>query len=72
MMPKWRKATWAIAIWTGIHAVFLAVIVVVIVVTPRGTPGSEDIVLVPFFMTFEWILGMLVLGPIWLVSRPKG
>jgi hypothetical protein len=68
-MPKWRKTTWAIAIWTAIIAFGMLMAVVVMITKPQEEWGGIDMMLL--LGPVNWVVVMLVLGPIWLLSRPK-
>lgn len=76
-MPRWRKATWALLIWT-----VLAVLWIVVGAGAAGdmpAAGSEAEAagraigagIGITFIIIIWFLGFIVLGLIWLMSRPK-
>ena len=68
-MPKWRKATWAIAVWTGFTALIIFVMTVTMIVKPPDQRVGADLVL--WMAPAEWLFGMMILYPIWFFSRPK-
>ena len=75
-MPRWRKATWAIVIWTVLAAIWLFA---GIGAAGDMTAGSDAEAagqaigagLGITFIIFIWFFGFIVLGLIWLMSRPK-
>lgn len=80
-MPKWRKATWALVIWTVLMGIWLVAGIGNVSNNCAGQTGSAletcqaataigggigaGIIVV------IWFIGFLVLGLIWLMSRPK-
>jgi hypothetical protein len=67
-LPKWRKATWAIAIWTAIFALVMVPLIVGLITQPQENQRLAGVAL---SLPVQWTIGMLVLGSIWLLSRPK-
>jgi len=79
-MPKWRKATWAIVLWTT-----LAVILIAAGIANTSVPANcrvldqstcqtaQNVVtgIGVSIIIFVWFLGFIVFGLIWLMSRPK-
>jgi hypothetical protein len=56
-MPKWRKATWALVIWNALIMVWaVAAIVANLAVN---------------FQLAVWLVGSIVLGLVWLMSRSR-
>jgi hypothetical protein len=55
MSPRWRKATWAIIIWTGL--------------VPAGAGGWAGDPLTLVFAV--WLVGFVVLSIWWFASRPQ-
>jgi hypothetical protein len=68
---RWRKATWAIIIWTAVMAYVLLV----------GLPNTQSesaekygafyFILIGLVLLFWWFFGLLILAVVWLISRPK-
>jgi hypothetical protein len=80
-MPKWRKATWALVIWTGLMALWIISGIAGVSNNCAGLSG-DDLELCQAgtaigggigitFIFFIWFLGFVILGIIWLMSRPK-
>lgn len=76
-MPRWRKATWAIVIWTLLTVIWIATGVGAV---GNAAPAGSDAEaagraigagLGVTFIIIVWFLGFIVLGLIWLMSRPK-
>lgn len=76
-MPKWRKATWALVIWTGLAILWVATgINAVNDLAPAGSDAEETgraigAGLGVTAILMVWFLGFIVLGLVWLMSRPK-
>lgn len=80
-MPKWRKATWALVIWTVLMAIWIGSGIAATSGggTDCGTLDQETcdaafgvgagIGLTALF--FLWFIGFIILGLVWLMSRPK-
>jgi hypothetical protein len=80
-MPRWRKATWALVVWTILMALWIGG---GIAATGSG-PGdcgtlSQDACEAAYglgagigvtALFFLWFIGFLILGLVWLMSRPK-
>jgi hypothetical protein len=76
-MPRWRKATWAILIWTVLAALWIAAGIGAVGDMPAAGGASEEAAravgagIGVTFIIIIWFLGFIVLGLIWLMSRPK-
>lgn len=75
-MPRWRKATWAILIWTGLAVLWIWAGASAAGEVPVGSDAEEagraiGTGIGVTFIIFIWFLGFIVLGLIWLMSRPK-
>lgn len=79
-LPKWRKATWALAIWNVLIVLWIVAGAnaagnascdptltadLCDAATTIGTGIGVTIILV------IWFIGFIILGLIWLMSRPK-
>ena len=58
-LPHWRKATWALAIFTALMGVWI--------VTGTAIGGGIGVT----FIVILWFIGFVVLGVVWLMSQPK-
>lgn len=79
-LPRWRKATWALAIWVALIAVWIITGVMGASGTSCGPSLSKDLcdsataigtgigVTIVLVIGF---LGFVVLSLVWLMSRPK-
>jgi len=56
-LPHWRKATWALAIFTALMGSW------------AGTAIGGGIAIT--FIAILWFVGFIVLGLVWLMSRPE-
>lgn len=80
-MPRWRKATWALVIWTALIALWISTGIGAVSESCTGQSGQalENCRAATAigggigvtFILFIWFLGFIVLGLIWLMSRPK-
>jgi len=75
-MPKWRKATWGLVIWTGLCVLWLisGLANVSQITTSNeyeaaGAAIGTGIGVTVIFMF--WFCGFVVGSLIWLMSRPK-
>lgn len=81
-MPKWRKATWAMAIWNVLILLWLATATGG--VGPFSCAGESGAALAVCeagvdiglslgvsFVVIVWLIGVLAFGLVWLMSRPK-
>ena len=75
-MPKWRKATWGLVIWSGLCVLWLVSgLANVSQITtsneyePAGAAIGTGIGVTLIFMV--WFFGFVVGSLIWLMSRPK-
>lgn len=82
MLPKWRKATWALAIWNALMIVWLATASGGI--GPFSCAGETGAALAVCeagvniglslglsFVLIVWLIGFIAFALIWLTSRPK-
>ena len=82
MLPGWRKATWALAIWNVLMILWLATAIGG--VGPLSCTGETGAALTVCqagvnigltfglgFVLIVWLIGFTALGLIWLMSRPK-
>lgn len=80
-MPRWRKATWAIVLFSALMLIWIVVGVSSVSDNCAGMSG-QDLVncqaataigggIGVTFLVIVWFLGFIVLGLIWLMSRPK-
>lgn len=80
-MPRWRKATWALAVWTVLMAVWIGSGIVAVSDRCDGLRGTSLETCqaataiggglgVSVLITL-WFIGFVVLGLVWLMSRPK-
>jgi hypothetical protein len=76
-MPRWRKATWAIVVWTILMAVWVvAGAGAASDLPPAGSEAEQagraiGAGLGITLIIIIWFIGFIVLGLIWLMSRPK-
>jgi hypothetical protein len=76
-MPRWRKATWALVIWTVLIVIWMVSAGGAIGdMAPAGSEAEEAGRAIGAgigftFILMIWFLGFIVLGLIWLMSRPK-
>lgn len=80
-MPRWRKATWALVIWTVLIVLWIFAGTSAVGENCTGESGSAleacragtaiGAGLGVTFIIIIWFLGFIVLGLIWLMSRPK-
>lgn len=76
-LPRWRKATWALVIWTGL--MLLWVVTGVSAVGNMSPAGSQveqagravGAGIGVTFIVLIWFVGFIVLALVWLMSRPK-
>lgn len=70
-LVRWRKATWAIVIWTALMACWL----LFGVLNPEGESAEKYgvfyVMAVGVGIFFIWLFGVLILTIVWLLSRPK-
>jgi len=80
-MPRWRKATWAILLFSGLMLVWIIGGVGAVSDNCAGKTGSAleacqagtaigGGIAVTFIIVI-WFIGFVVLGLIWMMSRPK-
>ena len=67
---RWRKATWALIIWTALMAAWLFYAL--------ANPATSEERYVPFVIVFTavalilcWFVGLVILALVWFMSRPK-
>jgi hypothetical protein len=80
-MPRWRKATWAIVIWTVLMGIWVVGGVGSVGNNCPGMTGSQLAAcqagtaigggIAVTFIFFIWFLGFVILSIIWFMSRPK-
>lgn len=75
-MPRWRKATWALVIWTALIVLWIGTGLGSVGDLPAGSEAEEagraiGAGIGVTFILILWFLGFIVLGLIWLMSRPK-
>jgi hypothetical protein len=70
-LVRWRKATWAIIIWTALCAFWLYDSVLNTQAESAERYGLFYFLIVGFSILFIWFVGLLVLTIVWLLSRPK-
>lgn len=80
-MPKWRKATWALLIWNVLMVIWVVGGVGAVGDNCAGETGDALVAcqagtaigagLGVTMIIFIWFIGFIVLGLIWLMSRPK-
>lgn len=82
MLPKWRKATWAFAIWNIFTMLWLAT--ALDGVSDASCAGESGAALAVCnagvniglslglsFVLIVWVVGLIAFGLIWLASRPR-
>jgi RNA polymerase subunit RPABC4/transcription elongation factor Spt4 len=79
-LPHWRKATWAVVIWTILMAVWIAAGASSASNNCAGKTGSDLSAcqagtaigggIAVTFLVLLWFIGFVVLSLIWLMSRP--
>ena len=80
-MPRWRKATWAVVLWTALFAVWIVAGVGNTGGNCAGMTGDELAAcqagtaigagLGVSFLIMLWFIGFIVLAVIWFASRPN-
>jgi hypothetical protein len=80
-MPRWRKATWALLIWTALMGIWIAAGIGAVsnscdTLAGQALETCQAGVAVGgglgvTFIIIIWFIGFIVLGLIWLMSRPK-
>ena len=80
-LPHWRKATWAIVLWTGLAILWVAAGANAASSLPSdcGTLDQATCEAAAAVGTgigvgiifFVWFLGFIILGIIWFMSRPR-
>lgn len=81
-MPKWRKATWTLAIWNVLMVLWLATAIggvgpfscadetgAALAVCEAGV--SIGLRFGTSFVLIVWFIGFIVFGLTWLMSRPQ-
>lgn len=62
-LPDWRKATWALAIFSALMGIW------VVTAIPAGIAVGGGIAIT--FIVLLWFVGFIVLGFAWLMSRSQ-
>jgi hypothetical protein len=80
-MPRWRKATWALVIFSVLMLIWIATGIGAVSNECGGLTGTELETcqaataigggIGVTFLVVVWFIGFIVLGLIWLMSRPK-
>jgi hypothetical protein len=80
-MPRWRKATWALLIWNVLMVIWIVGGVGAVGDNCAGETGDAlelcqgatavGAGIGVTFLIVIWFIGFIVLGLIWLMSRPK-
>ena len=79
-MAQWRKATWALVIWTVFMVLWLASTLRSEFNCDRETGAARAVCdagaaigmsLGPSLVGAVWFIGFIAIGLIWLASRPK-
>lgn len=80
-MPRWRKATWAIFLFSALMLIWVISGVGAVSDNCAGLTGQELETcqagtaigggIAVTFLIIIWFIGFVVLGLIWLMSRPK-
>lgn len=82
-MPRWRKATWALVIWSVLMGIWVVTAIGAVSSLENCAGQTGDALaaceagtaigggLGVTFILFIAFLGFVVLGLIWLMSRPK-
>ena len=81
-MPKWRKATWALAIWNVLMILWLATAIggvgplscadesgAALAVCEAGVNIGRNLGL--SFVLIVWLIGFVAFGLVWMSSRPR-
>ena len=68
---RWRKATWAIVIWTALCSYWLLDSLLIDPPPAVERYGVFTLALTALALLFIWSVGLLVLTIIWRLSRPK-
>jgi hypothetical protein len=80
-LPHWRKATWALAIFTALMGIWVVTGIAgvsnncasevgqALQACQAGTAIGGGIAVT--FILIVWFIGFIVLGLVWLMSRPK-
>lgn len=80
-MPKWRKATWALVLWNVLMLIWIASGISASTDNCSGLTGTDLTAcqagtaigagIGVTALILLWFLGFVVLGLVWLMSRPK-
>jgi hypothetical protein len=80
-MPRWRKATWAIVLFSALMLVWIVAGVGAVSNNCAGKTGDALVAcqagtaigggIGVTILVVIWFIGFIVLGLIWLMSRPK-
>jgi hypothetical protein len=69
---RWRKATWALALWTALMALWLGLGIVNVADEPREPGMGLSLGYLAGFgiIILIWFVGFVALSLVWLMSRP--
>jgi len=75
-MPHWRKTSWAIAVWTGLIALWAISALVSVSGIEATSEAAQTGVAVGTtigltFVAIVWLLGLVPLALLWFGTRPR-
>lgn len=81
-LPHWRKATWALVIWTTVFVIWIVAGIASVPVPTVADCGVLDqqtcqaatnigAGIGVTFLLIVWFIGFLILSLIWFMSRPR-
>lgn len=71
-MRRWRKSTWAIAIWTALCLLWVGGGIAAVAPTAAGSAAAAAGATIGVtVIMFIWFLVLLPLAIVWFASRPK-
>lgn len=71
-MPRWRKPSWAIAVWTTVVALWLVTgIAGTADKASQSTAYAAGAGIAVFFILFVWVLILIPLALLWFGTRPR-
>ena len=72
-MRRWRKSSWAIAIWTSLILLWIVGgLASVSKVASTSTAAASGATIGVAFILFVWFLVMVPMTLIWFATKPKG